>query len=38
MGGNRLNRLANLSIHREIPIKSCEVVDVFSEKNRKFMF
>jgi len=37
-GENRLNGLAHLSIHREIPIKSSEVVDIFSEKNRKFMF
>lgn len=38
MGENRLNGLAHLSIHREIPIKSSEVVDIFSEKNRKLMF
>lgn len=37
-GENRLNGLAHLSIHREIPIKSSEVVDIFSEKNRKLMF
>jgi hypothetical protein len=38
MGENRLNRLANLSIHREIPIKISEVVNIFSDKNRKLMF
>jgi len=32
MGENRLNGLTHLSIHREIPIKSSEVVDIFSEK------
>jgi len=37
-GEYRLNGLAHLSIHREIPIKSSEVVDIFSEKNRKLMF
>ena len=31
-GENRLNGLAHLSIHREIPIQSSEVVDIFSEK------
>ncbi|VVC25450.1 HAT, C-terminal dimerisation domain [Cinara cedri] len=37
-GENRLNGLDHLSIHREIPIQSSEVVDNFSEKNRKLMF
>jgi hypothetical protein len=38
MGENRLNGLAYQSIHREIPIDSSEVVNIFSEKNRKLMF
>jgi len=38
MGGNRLNGLAHLSINIEIPIKRSEVIDIFSEKNRKLMF
>lgn len=32
---NRLNRLANLKVHREIPIKNIEMIDIFSDKNRR---
>lgn len=35
MGQDRLNGLADLSIHREIGTSTEKVIDVFAEKNRK---
>lgn len=37
-GENRLNGLAHLSIHREISIKSSDMINIFFLNNRKFMF